>query len=64
MIINKSGAVDYLVKPFDIDQLIDKINAAAQRKRDREAKTRQVRPRPYISVSELGELISRILVDA
>ena len=64
MIIKKSGAFDYLVKPFDIDQLIDKINAAAQRKRDREAGIREVRPRPYISESELGELISRILVDA
>ena len=60
----KSGAFDYLVKPFDIDQLIDKINAAAKRKRDREDRIREVRSRPYISERERDELISRILNDA
>ncbi|MGD2000549.1 MAG: hypothetical protein PVJ00_08270 [Desulfobacterales bacterium] len=64
MIIKKSGAFDYLVKPFDIDQLIDKIYAAAKRKRDREAGIREVRSRPYISECERDELISRILADA
>ena len=60
----KSGAFDYLVKPFDIDQVIDKINAAAKRKRDREAGIREVRSRPYISERERDDLISRILNDA
>ena len=60
----KSGAFDYLVKPFDIDQLIDKINAAAKRKRDREARIREVRSRPYISECERDDLISRILDEA
>jgi DNA-binding NtrC family response regulator len=60
----KSGAFDYLVKPFDIDQVIDKINAAAKRKRDREAKIREVRSRPYISERERDDLISRILDDS
>ena len=60
----KSGAFDYLVKPFDIDQLIDKITSAAKRKRDREAIIREVRSRPYISERERDELISRILDDA
>ena len=60
----KSGAIDYLVKPFEIDQLIDKINTAAKRKRDREARIREVRSRPYISERERDELISRILDDA
>ena len=60
----KSGAFDYLVKPFDIDQLIDKINAAAKRKRDREARIREVRSRPYISERERDDLISRILDEA
>ena len=60
----KSGAIDYLVKPFEIDQLIDKINTAAKRKRDREARIREVRSRPYISERERDELISRILEDA
>jgi len=59
----KSGAFDYLVKPFDIDQLLDKINAAVKRKRDREARIREVRSRPYISERERGELISKILDD-
>jgi DNA-binding NtrC family response regulator len=60
----KSGAFDYLVKPFDIDQLIDKINTAAKRKSDREARIREVRSRPYISERERDELISKILDDA
>ena len=60
----QSGAFDYLVKPFDIDQLIDKINAAVKRKRDREARIREVRSRPYISERERAELVSRILDDA
>ena len=60
----KSGAFDYLVKPFDIDQVIDKVNAAAKRKRDREARIREVRSRPYISERERDDLISRILDDA
>jgi len=60
----KSGAFDYLLKPFDIDQLIDKINTAAKRKRDREAGIREVRSRPYISERERDELISEILDDA
>jgi len=59
----KSGAFDYLVKPFDIDQVLDKINAAVKRKRDREARIREVRSRPYISERERGELISKILDD-
>ena len=64
MIIKKSGAFDYLVKPFDIDQLIDKINTAVKKKRDREAGIREVRSRPYISERERDELISEILDDA
>jgi DNA-binding NtrC family response regulator len=60
----KSGAFDYLVKPFDIDQVTDKINAATKRKRNREAGIREVRSRPYISERERDDLISRILDDA
>ena len=29
----KAGAVDYLTKPFDIDQLVEKIAAAAKKER-------------------------------
>jgi DNA-binding NtrC family response regulator len=60
----KSGAFDYLVKPLDIDKVIDKINAAAKRKRDHEAGIREVRSRPYISERERDDLISKILDDA
>jgi DNA-binding NtrC family response regulator len=60
----KSGAFDYLVKPLDIDQVTDKINAATKRKRNREAGIREVRSRPYISERERDDLISRILDDA
>lgn len=34
----KMGAFDYLMKPCDMDQLIEKVNEAAKRKRDQEEK--------------------------
>ncbi|MFZ1956961.1 MAG: response regulator [Desulfobacterales bacterium] len=37
---------------------------ALKRKRDREARIREVRSRPYISERERSELISKILDDA
>jgi hypothetical protein len=43
---------------------IDPNATAAKRKRDREARNREVRSRPYISERERDELISRILGDA
>ncbi|MFZ0130925.1 MAG: response regulator [Desulfobacterales bacterium] len=57
----KSGAFDYLTKPFDIDQLVEKITAAARKKRDRDAKIREIRARPYISEREREEMIKRLL---
>jgi DNA-binding NtrC family response regulator len=39
----KMGAFDYLMKPCDMEQLIDKVNEAAKRKRDQEEKIMEAR---------------------
>jgi DNA-binding NtrC family response regulator len=39
----KMGAFDYLMKPCDMDQLIEKVNEAAKRKRDQEEKIMEAR---------------------
>jgi DNA-binding NtrC family response regulator len=39
----KRGAFDYLQKPCDMDQLIEKVNEAAKRKRDHEEKILEAR---------------------
>ncbi len=55
------GARDYLIKPCDFVELTGKIEAAVQRKRERESKIFDVRTRPYITVREKEELIAAIL---
>ena len=57
----KHGALDYLEKPCDIEDLINKAQEAAQRKKDRDAKLFEARTKPYISERERSELISKIL---
>ncbi len=57
----KQGALDYLEKPCDIDNLIAKAQTAAQRKKDREARLFEARTKPYISERDRSELISKIL---
>ena len=57
----KHGALDYLEKPCDLDDLIAKAQTAAQRKKDREARLFDARTKPYISERERNELISEIL---
>jgi DNA-binding NtrC family response regulator len=37
------GAFDYLMKPCDMDVLIEKVNAAVSKKRDHEEKIREAR---------------------
>ncbi|MBC2736902.1 MAG: response regulator [Desulfobacteraceae bacterium] len=37
------GAFDYLMKPCDMDVLIEKVNAATKKKRDHEEKIREAR---------------------
>ena len=39
----KMGAFDYLMKPCDMDQLIEKVNEAAMRKRSHEEKIMEAR---------------------
>jgi DNA-binding NtrC family response regulator len=39
----KKGAFDYLMKPCDMEQLIEKVNEAAKRKRDQEEKIMEAR---------------------
>lgn len=57
----KHGAMDYLQKPCDIEDLIAKAQKAAQRKKMREDKLFEARTKPYISERERSELISKIL---
>ena len=57
----KLGAFDYLEKPFDLNDLISKLNQAVKKKRNREAKILDVKMKPYISEKERNELLSRIL---
>jgi len=55
------GAWDYLMKPCDLEELVAKIEGAAERKKERERKIFDVRTRPYISEREKEELIARIM---
>ena len=57
----KLGAFDYVSKPCDLDELISKIKAAAERKRDRERRILEARTKPYISEHEREEMISEII---
>ena len=43
----KFGAFDYLTKPYDINELISKSEQAFARKKNREAKIRDIRMIPY-----------------
>ena len=55
------GARDYLIKPCDFAELTAKVEAAVQRKRDRESKILDARSRPYITGREKEGLIASIL---
>jgi DNA-binding NtrC family response regulator len=45
----KLGAFDYLMKPCDMDQLVSKVEAAAQRRRSHEEKIIQARMKEITS---------------
>lgn len=45
----KRGAFDYLMKPCDIEQLMDKVNQATQKKRDHEEKIREAKVKEALS---------------
>jgi len=57
----KHGAFDYLMKPYELDELVEKIKAAINRKRCHETQIREAQMKPYISERERDESISRIL---
>jgi DNA-binding response OmpR family regulator len=57
----RMGAWDYLMKPFDMRELMSKIEAAAGRKRERERRIPDVRMQPYITEGEKEGLIAAIL---
>lgn len=57
----KQGAFDYLMKPCDLDCLVDKLGAAAARKRRRASKIQDVHMMPYISKRERDARIAAIL---
>jgi DNA-binding NtrC family response regulator len=42
------GAFDYLMKPCDMEVLMEKVNTAAKKKRDHEAKIREARVRNIV----------------
>lgn len=56
----KLGAFDYVVKPFDTDQLISLINEAAARKRNFARQILEARQIPYISAAQREHLIAEI----
>lgn len=55
------GARDYLIKPCDLTELTNKVEASALLKRERERKIFDVRTRPYLTVREKEELIADIM---
>jgi len=49
----KLGAFDYLMKPCEIEQLMAKVQEAAQKKRNHEEKIREARVREALSIHGL-----------
>ena len=50
----KQGAYDYLMKPCDIDQLITKVEEAANKKRNHEERIREAKVKEALSEHGLG----------
>ena len=50
----KRGAYDYLMKPCDIDQLMNKVKEATEKKRDHEEKIREAKVKEALSQHGLG----------
>jgi DNA-binding NtrC family response regulator len=49
----KLGAYDYLMKPCDIEQLMEKVQEATKKKRDHEKKIREARVKEALSMHGL-----------
>lgn len=56
----KHGAFDYLMKPCGMDELVEKINEAAARKRRHEEQILDIRMKPYATAKEKEQWISEI----
>ena len=50
----KLGAFDYMLKPADFDELVDKVNAARQRKDEQEERIRKAESRLLLEKSRRG----------
>ena len=59
----KLGAIDYMMKPIEMDQLVIKIDKAAGRKQHREKLIQDVYATPYLTRHEREEKIAEILKD-
>jgi len=57
----KLGALDYLMKPCDLKELVFKVKKAANIKRNQETKILEARMMPYISRRDKDQIIARIL---
>jgi DNA-binding NtrC family response regulator len=57
----KLGAADYLIKPCDLDYLLDRAETAATRKRERENEIQRIKTMPFISDREREEMIATVL---
>jgi DNA-binding NtrC family response regulator len=57
----KQGAFDYAVKPCDLEILVAKICAAADRKKTRERKILEIRMAPYLTKQQKEDRISEII---
>ena len=59
----KLGAIDYMMKPIEMDQLVIKIDKASGRKQHREKLIQDVYATPYLTRHEREEKIAEILKD-
>ena len=57
----KIGAFDYVLKPCDLEELLEKANHADTRKKDREQKINSIKTKPYISDREREAEIHKIV---
>lgn len=57
----KLGAFDYLMKPCELDDLLNTIQEAVKRKKKKEEALFNVRIKPYISDAEREKLIDLIM---
>lgn len=57
----KMGAFNYLLKPCELEELLNQITQALARRKDREDKILEVRMTPYLAPHKREEMIAAIL---